>query len=47
MQTPFERAMANTAWKKYNSKGREYYVNSLTKETLVSRAGRGDDGPDD
>lgn len=37
MQTAFERAMNKTAWKQFTSKGKPYYVNSLTKETLVSR----------
>lgn len=35
-QTPFERALAKTVWKQYTSKGKPYYVNSSTKETVVS-----------
>ncbi len=30
-----QQAMSNTVWKQYISKGRAYYVNSKTKETLV------------
>lgn len=34
LKTPRERAIASTRWKEYKSdKGREYYVNSDTKET--------------
>jgi len=33
LKTPFERALAQTAWKQYTSKDRPYYVNSHTKET--------------
>lgn len=33
LRTPFERAMAKTAWKQYTSKGRAYYVHGQTKET--------------
>ena len=28
--------MAKTAWKQYTSKDRPYYVNSVTRETVVS-----------
>lgn len=38
IQTPFERAMNKTPWKQFTSKGKPYYVNSLTKETLVCSA---------
>ncbi|GHJ83823.1 hypothetical protein NliqN6_0225 [Naganishia liquefaciens] len=34
LKTPFERAMAKTAWKQYTSKDRPYYVNSVTRETV-------------
>ena len=36
--------MNKTAWKQFTSKGKPYYVNSLTKETLVScTEGRAED----
>lgn len=35
LRTPFERAMGKTPWKQYTSGGKAYYVNSLTKETVV------------
>ncbi len=38
LRTPFERAMGKTPWKQYTSGGKPYYVNSLTKETVVCRA---------
>ncbi|CED83013.1 Spliceosomal protein FBP11/Splicing factor PRP40 [Phaffia rhodozyma] len=34
LKTPFERAMAQTAWKEYVAKGRKYWVNKVTKESV-------------
>lgn len=36
MSTNEQRAMGKTAWKQYTSGGKPYYVNSSTKETVVS-----------
>ncbi|KAL7414712.1 hypothetical protein BDY24DRAFT_15127 [Mrakia frigida] len=34
LKTPFERELANTAWKEYMSKGRKYWVHKETKESV-------------